>query len=168
MWYVMQVRTGTEENICCQCSKLISGEILEGCFIPHYEAKKRYEGTWHTQEKVLFPGYVFMITDTVEKLFFDLKRVIGMTKIIGTGGEIVPISDQEREWLLKIGGQEQNVLMSKGVIENGKVRIIEGPLAGLENKIIKIDRHKRKALLQVEMFGRTMEIQVGVEIVEKD
>lgn len=28
-----------------------------------YYEEKRYEGGWHTQEKILFPGYVFMITD---------------------------------------------------------------------------------------------------------
>lgn len=29
MWYVMQVRTGTEENIRCQCQRLISSNVLE-------------------------------------------------------------------------------------------------------------------------------------------
>ena len=33
MWYVMQVRTDTEENIRCQCQRLISSNVLERCFI---------------------------------------------------------------------------------------------------------------------------------------
>ena len=37
MWYVMQVRTGTEENIRCQCQRLISSNVLERCFIPTEE-----------------------------------------------------------------------------------------------------------------------------------
>ena len=40
MWYVMQVRTGSEENIQLQCQKDISSDILEDCFIPYYEEKK--------------------------------------------------------------------------------------------------------------------------------
>ena len=61
MWYVMQVRTGTEENIRCQCQRLISSNVLERCFIPYYQQKKRFQGEWHIQERILFPGYVFLI-----------------------------------------------------------------------------------------------------------
>jgi len=61
VWYVMQVRTGTEENIRCQCQRLISSNVLERCFIPYYQQKKRFQGEWHIQERILFPGYVFLI-----------------------------------------------------------------------------------------------------------
>ena len=61
MWYVMQVRTGTEENIRCQCQRMISSDILKRCFIPYYQQKKRFQGKWHIQERILFPGYVFLI-----------------------------------------------------------------------------------------------------------
>ncbi len=168
MWYVMQVRTGTEESICCQCRNFIEGDILERCFIPYYEEKKKYEGKWHIQEKVLFPGYIFIITNKIEGLSERLRKVIGFTKLIGTGKEIVPLTQREEDWLLKIGGDEQKVEMSEGVVEDGNIRIIQGPLAGLEKQIRRIDRHKRKAYLEVEMFGRTVEMQVGLEVAEKN
>lgn len=81
MWYVMQVRTGTEENIRCQCQRLISSNVLERCFIPYYQQKKRFQGEWH---------------------------------------------------------------------------------------IRRIDRHKRIAYLEIEMFGRTVEMKVGLEIIRKE
>ena len=37
MWYVIQVRTGTEENICLQCTVRIPQTVLERCFLPYYE-----------------------------------------------------------------------------------------------------------------------------------
>lgn len=66
MWYVMQVRTGTEENIRCQCQRLISSNVLERCFILYYQQKKRFQGEWHIQERILFPGYVFLIAENQE------------------------------------------------------------------------------------------------------
>ena len=42
-----------------------------------------------------------------------------------------------------------------------------GPLKGNEGLIKKIDRHKRKAWLELNLLGRTVETQVGLEIVEK-
>ncbi len=40
MWYVVQVRSGTEHNIRIQCNKKIPDTIMERCFIPYYEEKK--------------------------------------------------------------------------------------------------------------------------------
>ena len=167
MWYVIQVRTGKEEEIRFQCEKLIEKEILERCFIPHYEQMKRYQGKWHKEQRILFPGYVFLVSDAKERLPFALKRVTGLTKLIGTGDEVVPLTEEEVDFLLEFGKEEQVVGMSKGLIVNDQVIIREGPLKGNEGLIKKIDRHKRRAYLELEMFGRTVETQVGLEIVEK-
>lgn len=147
MWYVMQVRTGTEENIRCQCQRLISSDILKRCFIPYYQQKKRFQGKWHIQERILFPGYVFLIAENLEQLAENLRKVTGMTRLLGT--------------------EEQLVAMSTGIIENDQVRILTGPLQGMEGYIRKINRHKRKAWVSIEMFGRSVDMEVGLEIVKK-
>ena len=167
MWYVVQVRTGTEENIRTQCLRKISSEILERCFIPYYESMKKYKGKWHLEQKILFPGYVFMITDEMEQLYLGLKKVIGLTKLIGTGREIIPLKQEEVDFLTEFGKEKQVVEMSTGIIENGRIRITDGPLKGREAMIRKIDRHKRKASLEIPMFGRILETQAGLEIIEK-
>ena len=112
MWYVVQTRTGTEESIRIQCKKNVSAEVLERCFIPYYEEQKRIRGEWTTQTKVLFPGYVFMITENVEALYEELKTIIGLTKLIGTGEEIVPLQEEEIAFLESFGGAKQVVEMS--------------------------------------------------------
>ena len=89
MWYVIQVRTGSEENIQVQCQRNIQGDILEGCFIPYYEEKRSIQGEWKTQRKVLFPGYVFLDSDKLTQLYMDLKQVSGLTKLLKTGDEVM-------------------------------------------------------------------------------
>lgn len=167
MWYVVQVRTGSEESILTQCRKNIPDTVLERCFIPYYEEKKRIQGEWKTQKKVLFPGYIFVITENLETLYEELKDVIGFTRLIGTGREVVALKEREVEFLESFGGEEQIVHMSEGIIENSKVIIHAGPLQGKEGFIKKIDRHKRKAYLEIPMFGRLQTIQVGLEIIAK-
>ena len=167
MWYVVQTRTGTEESIQIQCQKNVSAEVLERCFIPYYEEQKRIRGEWTTQRKVLFPGYVFMITENVESLYEELKTIIGLTKLIGTGEEIVPLQEEEINFLESFGGEKQVVEMSRGIIEHSQVKVLSGPLQGKEGYIRKIDRHKRKAWLELEMFGRTQSVQVGLEVVAR-
>lgn len=167
MWYVLQVRTGTEESIRQQCRNKISEAVLERCFIPYYEEKKRIRGEWTLQKKVLFPGYVFAITDELDEFYQSLKKIIGLTKLIGTGREIVPLTEEEQEFLQGFGGEDQIVEMSEGIIENSKIIVTKGPLIGKEGYIKKIDRHKRKAWLEMKMFGREQTVEVGLEIVEK-
>lgn len=167
VWYVVQVRTGTEEKIKNQCLKTIDREILAQCFVPYYEEKKRYQGTWHTEKRILFPGYLFMVSEQLTELYKGLRKVIGMTKLLGTGGEVVPLTEEEVDLLKKMGAGKKPMELSTGVIENGIVMITDGPLAGMEGCIRKIDRHKRKAWLQIELFGRTLEMEAGLEIIRK-
>ena len=53
MWYVVQVRTGTEESIRIQCEKQMSEEVLRRCFIPYYEESVEDGQLW---KKSCFPG----------------------------------------------------------------------------------------------------------------
>lgn len=70
-------------------------------------------------------------------------------------------------FLLTFGKDDQIVEMSEGIIENDQIIITRGPLKGHEGLIKKIDRHKRRAYLELEMFGRKIETQVGLEVVAK-
>ena len=167
MWYVIQVRTGSEENIRLQCEANIPQDVMERCFIPYYEERRRIRGEWMTLKKILFPGYVFLITEEIDELFYQLKKVIGLTRLLGTGEEIIPLTERERNFLLRFGGEDQIVEMSEGIIEQSRIRILSGPLMGMEGQIRKIDRHKRKAWLEVEMFGRPQRVEVGLEVAMK-
>lgn len=74
MWYAVQVRTGEEEKIKLLCNRLISNEVLQECFIPYYEKKIKYNGKWHITAEVLFPGYIFMVSDRIDDLLFSVKK----------------------------------------------------------------------------------------------
>ena len=167
MWYVIQTTSGKEENIKIQCETYLPAGLVEKYVIPFYEEKRRFQGEWHTLQKKLFPGYVFFISDNAEELFLQLKKVPAMTKMLGTGDEIVALTPQEIEFILRFCGEDDIVGMSEGIIENDQVHILSGPLIGLEGYIRKIDRHKRKAWLELEMFGRMQRVEVGLEILHK-
>lgn len=167
MWYVMQVRTGSEENIQFQCQRNIPEDILGNCFIPYYEEKKHTQGEWKICRKVLFPGYVFLDSQELTQLYMDLKQISGLTKLLRTGDEIIALTKEEVGFLQSFGGKEQVVIMSEGIIENSKIIVTSGPLVGKEEFIKRIDRHKRKAYLEMEIFGRMQRVQVGLEIAAK-
>lgn len=167
MWYVVQVRTGSEEIVRMLCQKMIPKGILEESFIPRYEKKKRYLGGWHVEEVILFPGYVFLITDKEKELFHELKRIPELTKMLGDEEGAIPLYDEEINFLKTFGNRQHIIEMSYGYCEGDNVVITEGPMSGFEGLIRKLDRHKRLAKLDVEFFGRVAEVWIGVEIIKK-
>ena len=90
---------------------MIPQEILESSFLPYFEEMKRYQGSWHRQKKLLFPGYVFLISKDSGVLYQGLKKVIGLTKLLKTGEQIIALTEAEKAFLLKLGGEEQLVKM---------------------------------------------------------
>ena len=69
MWYVIQVQTGREEQIIEEAGKYQVQEYFDSMFAPHCVKKKKYLGQWHTQQEILFPGYLFVISSRPEELY---------------------------------------------------------------------------------------------------
>lgn len=171
MWYVAQVATGQEEHtlrLIRQHVGVGEGGVLEECFIPQYETKQRVRGEWVIRTRPLFPGYLIAITDQVEDLEQALRDVPAFTKILGNDDAFIPLSDSDIAWLDAFTQADHRVVdISEGIIEGDEIKITHGPLMNHAGWIKKIDRHKRLAYLEVEMFGRTIETKVGLEIVRK-
>lgn len=168
-WYVIQVRTGTEDKIVKACELLIAKECLEECFIPRYTRVKKIRGFWIEVEEKLFPGYVFMISNDVARLFQELKRIPDLTKMLGKyENEVYPLNEDEVVFLKSFGKEEHVVDMSVGYIEGDKIRVTSGPMMGKEGLIKKVDRHKRLAFIEVEFFGKITSAKVGLEIIQKN
>ncbi|EKC62758.1 transcription antiterminator, partial [human gut metagenome] len=81
-------------------------------------------------------------------------------------GQLVPIERSKEELFREMVNDNYEIAMSCGLIEGDKVTITDGPLAGKEAMICKINRHKRTATLNVEMFGDKAGVTVGLEVVE--
>ena len=167
-WYVIQVIRGKEEQTASLCRNRIPSTILEECFIPKYKMKKKYEGAWHEITQILFPGYLFMISNHVELLNNELKKIPDFTKLLGNDGhEIYPLRKDEIHLLHYYGNDNHVVDMSYGYIKGDRIIITSGPLKGQEAQIRRIDRHKRLAFIEMTLFERRTLMKVGLEIVEK-
>jgi transcriptional antiterminator NusG len=169
MWYVIQTMTGKEQAIKIIIEKSISHDHYSECKIIYSETKRKYEGEWHTEKKTTFPGYLFIISDEkqIEGLFLQLKTIKELTKVLRTGHEIVPVSEKEERLLKQLIGETETVGMSYGYKEGDKVVITDGCLVGKEYLIRKIDRHKKKAWLEIEILGGKKVIECGLELITK-
>ena len=110
MWYVIQVKGGTEENIKQQCQNTISPPVLEKCFYSLIRTDETVSGKWNKRKENFISGIcVYGERTRLRELYFELKNVIGLTKILGAGNEVVPLN-LERSRLPETTGMRKNRL----------------------------------------------------------
>lgn len=168
MWYAVQVATGREETARDMCRKLLNKESYTDIFIIRFDRAKRYYGSWHKEKKIMFPGYMFIDTDNPSDIYEQLKNVPELTKILGREGkDFISIEPGKEAMFRAMVNEAYEIPVSTGIIEGDRVIVKDGPLVGMEAYIKKIDRHKRIAVLNAEMFEQEINVSVGLEIVQK-
>ena len=167
MRYAIQIATGQEGSTMTLCRTIIVPPVLLDIFSPQTEITRKWRGEWVKRQTPLFPGYLFVGTDEPEELRALFRRVPKLTKILGAGTDPIPLSEQETLWLDRILNPDHVAEFSTGIIVGDRLAVESGALKGMEGLVRRIDRHKRTAMLEVEMFGRKVEMELGLEVVRK-
>ena len=108
MWYVIQTMTGREERLKKEIENMVPGELYERVVVPYSEGKRRYEGAWHTERTILFPGYVFFVTEDIVAAIPSVRKVYQRVKLLGDGEEIYPLYKEEEEILSRLCGSGED------------------------------------------------------------
>ena len=100
MWYVVQVATGQEQAaVDMICEAAADSPALKECFCPRYKTGEKHGGAWQTVEKVLFPGYIIVVTNQIERVEQGLRGVKAFTRLLGNDKAFVPLSKDEMAWI---------------------------------------------------------------------
>lgn len=171
-WYVLFTRTGREEKAEQYLRKQLDTNTFTP-FIPMSETIFRISGQIRKELKSLFPSYVFIESEVSSREFIkNTKNIISASKDIirflqydDTGD--IAMRKHEKNMLLGLCNDARYIESSRGIIVGTRVYIKEGPLMGLESIIRKIDRHKRRAIIELDFMGTVRQISMALEIVEK-
>ena len=100
-WYAARVRIGSEENVRRRCKEQISSEMLKDCYVFHYEEKRHIHGAWIVRERILFPGYVFLVAGEgkAENIDQKLRHIRGLIDFLKTEEEPAVLTDEEVTFL---------------------------------------------------------------------
>ena len=128
MWYVVQTVAGREFAVCRLIESLVEDDVLQECFVPRYEVQKQFRGQWRTCTATLFPGYLIVVTDRVDELESQLRRVPAFAWVLSNDGGFVPLERDEVAWIDAFTEKgHRTVGVSEGVIEDHRA---EGPAGG--------------------------------------
>lgn len=144
----------------------VAGALLDDCFVLRRQALRRRGGAWRLCDEVMFPGYIFLVTDDPASLAEGLGLLTSFAYLLNRDGAPSTLDEREVAFVRDFGGPQHTVALSRGSIEGGRLTVEEGPLKGREHLVAKVDRHKRMAWLRGGMLGEGS-VRVGLEVVSK-
>ena len=168
--YVFQTTTKGEFAYRDLLCRLDTRGLVDECFVPARELRKKFGGVWRTETQPLFPGYVFVRSGAIQPFVDCCRAAAHHPRVLGYEGGYSELTEREAALLDAIAGKGGDWVarLSEGVIEGGEVRILQGPLMGHQGLIRKIDRHKRLAWVELPIMGRPVTVALGLAIVAKN
>lgn len=173
MWYVIQTQTGKEEELLLFMRKMLTEGIYKRSFALKAEWPKRYDGQWQLHVKLMFPGYIFVETETPQRLFKGLKKIPQFSKLLSCDKyEFVALKKEEEIFLMNlinVGRDESFVIHPSKILvsQDGRVKVKSGALKQYEQEILIINLHKRYAVVKINMLGEKT-VLFGIQIESKD
>ena len=171
MYYVIQVKTGKEQQAIEDILKNKPDDASFDVFAPYRKSLRKYKGVMREVVERCFPGYIFVETNDVQRLFKQLYFTPGFQKILGREGDtdnFVPLDKDESRMIDILYSANNNRITEISNIEvreGEMIRVLDGPLAGLETQIKKVDLHKRTVTVEYMLCGRLVTPKVGINIV---
>ena len=166
-FFALQIWTGDEERFLAIARK--GAASINARFLwPRRSLRIRRGGAWKDSLAPIFPGYLFIQAEGIDpSLYVALKAVPGFVRFLPSNETIAPLERMDQELLSHFLAFGE--LVEKSVVffdENRKIRVVSGPLKGLEGRIIRVDRRKGRAKVRLEMYQDSFEIDFGFESLE--
>lgn len=153
-WYPLKVREGSEDSTCSSLLRLLPRDVLIDCFPLKKEHWFKRESIWELRRVTAYRGYVFAVSADPASLYKALSKVSVQAEIAGVDGHAwMPLAPDAQEWFEHCMDGGHVLRSSTAVIVDGVLHVQEGPLVGQEERIGKVDRHRRRCEVSVGWDG---------------
>lgn len=168
LWYVLQTMTGGEEKLVGLIRKIVPGHLYGECFVVYQEQlwRRRQQNLVHV--KRAFPGYVFITSKEPEALFFYLKQVPAMSRMMADDtSSFLSVEREEAEFLKQIMDERHVIGLSYLETDGkGKIRQVSGPLGTCISQIVRYRFGKRHVLVRLRLLGKEKTVLMGIVLTE--
>jgi len=95
------------------------------------------------------------------------RRTDGFYRFLRTNQDIAPLSDRDLEIVLHFIKSAGPIAGKSRVYfdENARIVVVEGPLMGLEGKIVKVDKRKRRAKIKLDLYDDSFTIDLAFDVI---
>ncbi len=160
LWYVVYAQTRKEREV----EMALQRQGLE-TFLPLAIIPSRRRDRKVTLQVPLFPGYLFIHAAFDTTVFHKIIKTHYVFRLLGNG-KPTPIPEAEVEAIRTIVSGGRPYYPWRFLEKGKRVRVIYGLFAGIEGIILEMHRQKRRLVVGVELFRRSVAVELDNEAVE--
>lgn len=161
-WYAVHTRSHFEQKV----YDGFSGKFIEA-FLPKIQVMSRRKDRRKKILVPLLPGYVFVRTDLNPESYWNIIKTVGVVRIVGFKGKLVPAKEEEIASLMILDGTDRTVQNRAYMKRGDRVMIMEGPLKGLIGFYLRHKGHSDKVVVSVELLQRSLAVEIEDWALEK-
>ena len=161
--YCLFCRTGDEQKIVEAINQRFP-DLLALAPLKILPEKRR--GKWEDRARTLLPGYIFVFC--AGQLPHDLKRKThNLYKILQYERGIRTLTGPDADYAMWLHRHHGKIATSKILSVGKTVQVIDGPLQDFAGRIVRLDKHKRRAWIEFDFDGHKRTISIGAECLDE-
>ncbi len=166
-WFVIQVLTGKEDDFRRLARGLTAKSPDIALQIPLRRLPIRRAGKVRIEDKAVFPGYIFVsLPGLVPELIGGFRRIPGFIRWLGNENGPQALVAQDLEILQALLSHGEILGISRvSYTSDMRIQVKDGPLKGLEGRIIKVDKRKQRARVSLDMYRNSFEVDFAFELI---
>ena len=112
--------------------------------------------------EALFPGYVFMETEKLERATIEaLKKVNGFYHFLADNSAPQKLQGSDLTYYSTFRSNGEVMGISRARFdENQRIKIVEGPLLGFEGKIIRVNKRCQRVTVEIDILGGSKRVDL--------
>jgi transcription antitermination factor NusG len=136
-------------------------------FLPRITVRSRRRDRKLLLQVPLFPGYLFVYSSLEHRSYYEIIRQKSVLRLLGgQPGLPTPVPAEVVASIDAIVAGRQPCYPWPYLKRGKKVRIMAGPLAGTAGVIVRTHDRKRRLVVAVELFQRSVAVELEEEVVE--
>ena len=161
-WYAVWLRSNYEHAV----NRQLSAKGFQP-FLPEVQKWSRRGGASHAIPTPMFPGYLFVREALDKYRYLDLLKVQGVVRVLEDGWtRLTPVPDAEIDAIQQIAASGVVVFPCAHLHGGERVRVLAGPLTGVEGMFVRDEPSKGRLVVSVEMLGRSIAVEMNAADVE--
>jgi transcription antitermination factor NusG len=161
-WYAIWTRSHCERLVAQQ---LVAKGFLP--FLPEMAMRPRKPETATAAPRPMFPGYLFVKQSMEKHAYLEILKARGVVRILEGGwNRLTPIADEEISAVERIIDSGTPILSHPYFNQGDRVRVIEGPLAGIEGLFVRDKKNRGRLVVSVRLLQTSVAIEVDCDFVE--
>ncbi|MCL2242920.1 MAG: antiterminator LoaP [Treponema sp.] len=168
-YYAIQVKSKGEKQF-IKRFKSLNPEITLPMHFLQRTLNIRRSGKIKPSTSAIFPGYIFIEAESDDVIIayqWEFRRTDGFYRFLRSNQQITPLTDRDLELVLHFINNAGPVAGRSKVYfnENSRIVVVEGPLLGLEGRIVKVDKRKERVKVLLDLYNDSFAIDLGFEVI---